>query len=33
MAEKTLKRWLDTIAEIVDFNFYYLVLVNIKELY
>jgi len=32
MAEKTLKRYFDSIAEIVDFNFYYLILVKYKKI-
>ena len=32
MAEKTLKRYLDSLAEIIDFNFYYLVLIKYKKI-
>ena len=32
MATNTIKRYLDSIAEIVDFNFYYLILVKYKKI-
>ena len=32
MAEKTIKRYLDSIAELIDFNFYYLVLIKYKKI-
>ena len=32
MAKKDIKRWFDSIAELVDFNFYYLVLIKYKKI-
>ena len=32
MAQKNIKRWFDSIAELVDFNFYYLVLIKYKKI-
>ena len=32
MAEKTIKRYFDSIAELIDFNFYYLVLIKYKKI-
>ena len=32
MAKKTIKRYFDSIAELIDFNFYYLVLIKYKKI-
>ena len=32
MATKNIKRWFDSIAEFIDFNFYYLVLIKYKKI-